>query len=103
MEVLGDLFGGEGLVGVGHDGADGLGAGLEVRRPVEGLGGGAVSRQWSGLRPSQLKRCLRFNGLGGLVRRAEVADVAFLFLGPPLGVTDPSSRRSGLLLSNRHR
>ena len=35
--MLGDLLDGEGLIGVRHDGADGLSPGLEAGRPVERL------------------------------------------------------------------
>ena len=38
--MLGGLFDGEGLIGVRHDGADGLSPGLEATGPVERLGGG---------------------------------------------------------------
>jgi hypothetical protein len=74
--MLGDLFDGERLVGVGHDGLDDLGAGFEVARPVEGLGGGAVAAEVD----VEVQLGLRFDRLRDLVFRTEVADVIPFFL-----------------------
>ncbi len=108
MEVLGDLFGGERLIRMGHDGANGLGTGLQVTGPVERFRRRSIAAELD----VEVEFGLRLDGLGGLVLgaqpkttsslagnpglprsvRAQVADVAFLFLGSPLGVTNPSSR-----------
>ena len=67
---------------MGRDGADGLSLGLEAGRPVERFRGGAVSTDVE----VEIHLGLCLDRLGGLVRGAEVTDVTFLFLGPPLGV-----------------
>ena len=76
VEVLGDLLGGQRLAGVGHDGADGLGARLEAGRPVQWFRRRSIAANVE----IEVHLGLRFDGLGGLVRGAEVADVALLFL-----------------------
>ncbi|CAM3322069.1 hypothetical protein [Salinibacter ruber] len=79
MDVLGDRLDRERRVRVGHDSADGLDPRREAGRPVVRLAEDAIASHLN----VQLR--LRLNGLGGLVRRTEVPDVAF-FSPPPLGV-----------------
>jgi len=67
MEVLGDLFDGQRRVGVGHDGADDLRAGLEVRGPVEQLGGSPIAAH----RHVEAHLRLRLRRLGRLVLGAQ--------------------------------
>jgi len=97
VKVLGDLLDGEGLVRVGRDGADGLSLGLEAGRPVERLRGGAVSTDVE----VEIHLGLCLDRLGGLVRGAEVADVALFFLGPPLGVEGDEPLQNRLLRQPR--
>jgi hypothetical protein len=93
VEVLGDLFNGQRLVGVRHDGLDHLRAGLEVARPVERFRRRSIAANVK----VEIEFGLCFDRLGGLVLRAEVADMALLFLGPPLGVEANQSLQDRLL------
>ncbi len=79
MDVPGDRLDRERRARLGHDGADGLDPRREAGRPVVRLAEDAIVSHLN----VQLR--LRLNGLGGLIRRTEVPDVAF-FSPPPLGV-----------------
>lgn len=91
MEVLGDLFDGELLVSMGYDGTDGLGAGLERRGPLQGVGG-AFAHIYLNV---DVHLCLRLDRLGGLIFGAEVADVSLLLFGLTFGVEVHEALQNG--------